>query len=238
MPSLPGPDREEEKTVQTFSPGTSTLTIAPGENKSYDLSWDQRIADGKQAAPGWYQLVVVPTASRAPYIEPLDLSSSYSNFLIEYPQGAMQKTIAVNQNQTVSGLHIKSIAPDGSVRYDYVVDVTVTLERAELTQQGVAFFASATAQKNFQATPQLAGSIPQYDSPWFAQLPQAYYIVDGLLKNARTPGGQFLVDGVKWSWGTERAHLDPLPADAKELVFRIPQFGDWQGPWEFLIPLK
>jgi len=31
--------------------------------------------------------------------------------------------------------------------------------------------------------------------------------------------------------------LDPVPSDARELTFTITKFGDWQGPWEFHIPL-
>jgi hypothetical protein len=34
-------------------------------------------------------------------------------------------------------------------------------------------------------------------------------------------------------------YLDPVPADAKELTFVIPEIRpNWPGPWEFGIPLE
>jgi hypothetical protein len=32
-------------------------------------------------------------------------------------------------------------------------------------------------------------------------------------------------------------NLDPVPIDAKELTLKITKLGDWEGPWEFKVPL-
>lgn len=238
MLSLPGTDRNGQKAVQIFKPGSDNITIEPGQSKKFDLTWDQKNADGKQALPGWYQVLVSPLASRSPFSEPIQLPNSYSDFLIEYPQGSMQQTIYINRSKTVSGLHKKWMGGDGTVSYEYIIDITITLERIELTGQGSTFYASATAQRNPLSPPQFTDYMLQHESI-FSALPQAYYIVDGLTKNAGTSRGrESLANGVKWLWGIDQRPLDPLPSDAKELVFRIPQYGEWQGPWEFEVPLR
>jgi hypothetical protein len=236
MLSLPGTDRNGQNAVQIFKPGSDNITIEPGQSKYFNLTWDQKTADGKQALPGWYQVFVSPLASRSPFSEPIQVSSSYSNFLIEYPQGSLQRTIELNQGQTVSGLHKNWVGGDGTVRYEYIIDITFTLERIELTGQGTTFYASAKVIRNPLSPPQFTDYMLQHESI-FSALPQAYYIVDGLTKNAGTSRSRQSTDGAGWLWGTDQRPLDPLPSDASELVFRIPQYGEWQGPWEFKVPL-
>lgn len=45
-------------------------------------------------------------------------------------------------------------------------------------------------------------------------------------------------DGITLNWAHPYVPLDPVPSDATELIFTIPRFGDWEGPWEFRIPLE
>mgnify|MGYP001090198506 CR=1 FL=1 len=123
--------------------------------------------------------------------------------LLQYPQGAMEKTIEVNQSQIVNG-------------------VTITLERVELSWKEAKFYAFATP--------------PGYSlrqGPAWAQ-----YTADGITKDAGPSGVGFQEDGMRLSWGTDRFWSDPVPSDAKELTFTINEFGDWQGPWEFQVPLE
>jgi len=39
---------------------------------------------------------------------------------------------------------------------------------------------------------------------------------------------------VRYKWDDN----DPVPNDAKLLIFIITRFGDWEGPWVFKIPLE
>jgi hypothetical protein len=39
-------------------------------------------------------------------------------------------------------------------------------------------------------------------------------------------------------WGYDLARLDPVPSDARKLTFTITRLGDWEGPWEFHVPLE
>ena len=63
----------------------------------------------------------------------------------------------------------------------------------------------------------------------------AEYSFDGApMKEAGSSGIRFLDNGMKHSWDM----LDPVPKDAKELTFVITKLGEWEGPWEFSIPLQ
>jgi hypothetical protein len=32
--------------------------------------------------------------------------------------------------------------------------------------------------------------------------------------------------------------LDPVPNGTRELTFTITELGNWEGPWEFYVPLE
>jgi hypothetical protein len=135
----------------------------------------------------------------------------------------MQKTITVNEVRTVTGL------PFEWKRENYYLDIAITLERIELTEDRAIFFTFATSP-NYPAT--------SYDHPQFSGYVHAEYVVDGTIKDARGAGMRYLADGVRLSWGDGIERLDPVPSDAKELIFVIDSFGEWEGPWEFRIPLE
>jgi hypothetical protein len=109
------------------------------------------------------------------------------------------------------------------------IDLTITLERGELTAQGAKFCAFATSP-NSPST--------GYDHPQFSGAVRAQYIVDGVIKDAGPACMRYFDDGIRLSWGYDLTRLDPVPSDAKELTLTITKFGDWQGPWEFHIPLE
>jgi hypothetical protein len=103
LPTLPG--RDLDKIVRSFAAGTEELKLEPGETATYDLTWDQRDDQGQQVAPGWYHIEVKHTASKV--AQPTRRQSergTVTKFLIQFPQGAMKKTIEVNQSQTVTNL--------------------------------------------------------------------------------------------------------------------------------------
>jgi hypothetical protein len=142
----------------------------------------------------------------------------------------MQKTITVNQSQAVNGLPL--VGPTGETK---PVDVTITLQRVELNEMGATFYATMTSPNN---------PVSGYNNfEWLSHVPlSAQFVVDGVVKEARSPSTQFLENGVEFRWGAsgdDPSYLDPVPSDAKELTFIIPEIRpDWKGPWEFKIPLE
>ena len=113
-----------------------------------------------------------------------------------------------------------------------VNDITVTLESIELTAMGMTVYTF--------------GTLPGYNSSQepFMEAFAEYHVDGGVVKQADSAGMQFLENGTRFTW----KRLDPIPDDAKELVFRIstitlrsaPGKPDESvaGPWEFRIPLE
>ena len=120
------------------------------------------------------------------------------------PQGAVTKTIELNQTQTAGGL-------------------SITLELVELSAEWIVFSA-------FVIPPDYS---PPQDYPAVAE-----YTINGITKYAGYAEGTLLGNGIRLTWGYPQSYLDPVPSDATEIVFTIISFGDWQGPWEFIISLQ
>ena len=92
--------------------------------------------------------------------------------LIQYPQGAMEKTIEVNRPQTVNG-------------------VTITLERVELSREETKFYAFTTTRLTEEGiNPLLAKLIPIL----------AQYAVDGSTKDAGYAAERILDRGTELIW--------------------------------------
>jgi hypothetical protein len=123
----------------------------------------------------------------------------------------MEKTIEVNQSLTVN-------------------NITIMLERVELTATGMKVYA-------FNAPP--GYSLPSGQpgpSPSLWVHAEAEYSIDGDAMKQTFPSAiRFLENGVLHTWGE---YLDPMPSNAKELTFIITKMGDWEGPWEFKVPLQ
>jgi hypothetical protein len=138
---------------------------------------------------------------------------SITKLLIQFPQGAMEKVIELNQTQTAGGL-------------------SITLERVELHDHGVIFSAFITppnySPPQSSKTHPLKGLVPAL----------AEYTVDGVTIQAKYSELLALEDGIRMIWGQGESYLEPVPSDATELVIRIISFGEWQGPWEFVISLQ
>lgn len=227
-PGVTAPGREPGKPSKTFSAGTGERKLAVGENVTYRLTWDQKDENGNQVSPGWYFY-----ESNFNFRQESSQTGSGTGirnraFLIQYPQGALRKTIVVNQARTVTGL---PLMVNGETK---PVDVTITLERVELDENGATFYATMNSPDN-----PLAG----YSNEWQGRIPMSsQYIIDGVVKDARAPSSQFLDSGITFRWGAspdDPNYLDPVPSDAKQLTFVIPEIGnDWEGHWEFKIPLK
>ena len=197
-------------TVRLFTAGTKEVRLEPGEVVTHNFGWDQRDENGVQVPPGWYIVNV-----RITYVHGSPPKTTQQSFgdtakiYIQYPQGAMEKTIEPNQSQTVNG-------------------ITITLERVELSAEGARFYA-------FVLPP---GYTPSQPAPMVMVPVRARYSFDGITKDAGLAGWGTRRDGVELKWGRPDQPLDPVPSDASELTFTITRFGDWEGPWEFKVPLE
>ena len=209
--------------VWVFPPGREQVTLAPGEIVTYTFVWDQRDASGQQVLPGEYSVSSFHyVAFGEGWIEGWEhptrrVSAGTARVQIEYPQGAMEKSIEVNQSRTADGL-------------------TINLERVELSATGCEVYAFTTPH-NFDPSQGPPGPPPQ------SMIASAQYSVDGgPQRDAGHRGSTIREDGMELHW----LKLDPIPSDAKVLTFTITEVellfaqtgpSEWSGPWEFEIPL-
>jgi len=202
---------DREQVLSSRPGGTQPLEVRAGETVTQDFAWDQKDSQGQQASPGWYAVsfrdMNITQGDRG------TMSHPTARVLIQHPQGAVEKTIDLNQEQTVNG-------------------ITVTLERIELMVDGARF---STFFIPPAYTPPPAGpGLP----PAPVVTARAEYSFSGVTRNAGTAGFSTKDSGMRLVWGIGMHKLDPVPSDATELVFTITQLNDWQGPWEFRIPLE
>jgi len=124
----------------------------------------------------------------------------------------MEKSLDLNQSETVK-------------------EITVTLERIELTSSGVTVYAF--------------GTLPGYTSPQepFVRALAEYRVDGGAVRQADSAAMQYLENGTRFIW----KRLDPIPSDAQELIFRISTItlsfapdkpDELVGSWEFKVPLE
>jgi hypothetical protein len=226
---LPGPESAKSVIVKTFPAGTEEKTLAAGEKATYQLTWNQKDENGNQVSPGWYYYETNYNFRPESAKEDRNAGLRDRAFLIQYPQGALQKIIEVNQSRMIPGLPL-TIGDETKP-----VDVVITLKRVELNEMGATFYTTMSSPDN---------PVSGYNNPeWMSRIPMgAQYMVDGVVTEARAPVSQFLDSGIEFRWGAtpdDPNYLDPVPADAKEITFVIPEIGyDWKGPWEFAIPLE
>jgi hypothetical protein len=201
------PRSDWDQTIFSVPGGTQSKILEPGETVSLDYTWDQKDSEGNQIAPGWYYIVFNDMIVK--HEDHTLTTNPRASVLIEYPQGTIEKSIDVNQYQTVDG-------------------ITVMLERVELTEDSTTFYA-------FFIPP---GYIPQALGPSDAFTAFAGYSFDNTTVYAGDAAFGAKDDGIKLIWGDEPAKLQPIPADSTEITFTIIQINDWPGPWEFRIPLE
>jgi hypothetical protein len=196
--------------IRSFAAGTGEMSLEPAEVITYALIWSQRDENGAQVLPGWYVVNVHTT-----YVHETPPKTTHQNFgetakiYIQYPQGAMEKTIEPDQSQTVNG-------------------IAITLERAELSVEGAMFYC-------FVVPP---GYTPSQSVTSVMNDVHARYSFDSTTRDAGLAGWGTRDNGIKLAWGNPEQPLDPVPSDARELTFTITRFGDVEGPWEFKIPLE
>jgi hypothetical protein len=208
QPNEPSP----ESLVRSFPSGTQDIELQPDETLPYILTWDQRDESGQLVAYGWYG-VEVTVVSREPSATSDSSVRGWATAVLILPtQGVMERTIEVNQTQTVAG-------------------IPITLQRVEMTATGMTVYAFNTpTDYNLPQGPML----PPPDLMTLHA--EAQYSIDGgPVKQAGLSGIRFLDNGMRHTW---EDNLDPVPSDAKELTFTITKLGEWEGPWEFRISLE
>jgi len=216
---LPG----REGVVQSLAPGTGEVNLEPGENITYTLVWDQRDSSRQQVAPGYYNTNIMARNMGINGTVAGGIGAAV-RVLIQCPQGAMEKAIKLNQSQTVNGL-------------------TITLESVGLTSTATRFHAFVIPP-DYSPPEGEDAELPPHRIPYLNDLRpvHATYTVDGVTKDARSADLDIRGDGIILAWAHPFDPLDPVPGDAKELIFTIPRFGDWkepwEGPWEFRVPLE
>ncbi len=201
-------------TLFSAASGTESRVMAPGEKVSLDYTWDQKNFAGEQVPPGWYNILFGEITIR--YGNSSTSFTPGSRVLIQYPQGAIENSFDLNQSQTVNG-------------------VTVTLERVELMADGSNFY-FFFIPPGYTAPPTGHGLPPM--PPTMSVMAKAEYSVGGITKYVGTAGFNTKGDGIKLIWGGGPGKLDPVPSDAQELIFIITQLNDWEGLWEFRVPLE
>jgi hypothetical protein len=228
-PGLPMLSSQTIQTVKTFPGGSEEATLATGDKLTYNLTWNQKDTDGNQVPPGWYYYEYTCWFRPKSSAQPSGSGGNGRAFLVQYQQGAMKRTIEVDQSKTVTGLPLTTVTGETKT-----FDVTITLEQVVLDDMGATFYAKMTSPDN---------PVSGYDGTnWVGHTPMtSQYIVDGVTREARAPSVQFTDNGVEFRWGAsadDPNYLDPVPSDAKQLTFIIPEIGhNWPGPWEFDIPL-
>jgi hypothetical protein len=191
--------RKPDTLVRNIMSGNGAIVVNPNETANYTVIWDGKYDDGKQAAPGWHYFSIQGYWGIA-------------KILIQYPQGAMDKTIEPKKSQAAEGN-------------------TITLERVELTDTGLKVYAFNTPPGYYYyQLPSGGGNAPSF---WVHA--EAVYSIDGGPSQiAGESNFRPLENGMLYIWDW----MDPVPADARELTFRVTKLGDRIGLWEFKIPLN
>ncbi len=195
-----------ENVVYTFPQGNKRIKLKPGEKISYVFKWNQRDENEMQVNPGIYYVdVEVVRDDGAKYY------NTSNKILIQYPQGAMEKTIEPNQSKTAKG-------------------VTVILKKVELTHSEVRVYVLAKIPSSTPKPSKIP--LPEPTPPDELWPPLAHYQVNNDFQKSKVIGIRTSKEGYLFTWV-----LDPIPSDAKEMTFVVDKFGKWEGPWRFQISL-
>jgi hypothetical protein len=215
-----------DSAVRGFPAGSDELELQSGDSVSCPLNWDQKDDGGQQVAPGWYGVEVTLASKKVSDETSGHVRGVAVKILVLPPQSVMEKTIDVNRSITETDL------PFTWNREEQSIKVTITLEQVEMTHESVRFTALVTSPSySLPQGPTLAP--PQWMLAAYAQ-----YTVDGITKDAGVAGMRPQENGLQLRWGYEPENIDPIPSDSKEMTFTITRLGDWEGPWEFKIPLE
>ena len=224
------PGNTKDWTIRSYPGGTEQLIIDKGQTVTYQFVWDQKDDNGKLVTPGRYHVRVAERPKSKSGKEGIRLGGEFEVF-IQYEQGAMIKTVELNQSQTVSGL------PLPQKDTEIFTELTVTLKRVELSEERAKFYARATLPEYTYNSPH------DYSAMHWIRCADAEYTFSNITKDAGCADQEASTEGIKLWWGYVNPR-DQVPKDAKELTFRIFMSFDNRpskelyGPWEFKVPLE
>jgi len=224
------PGNTKDWIVRSYPGGAGQLIMDEGQTVTYQFVWDQKDDDGKEVAPGHYHIRVYERPVSQSGKEGMNLGQEFEVF-IQYEQGAMIKTVEVNQSQTVSGL------PLPQEDTEILTELTVTLKQVELSEECAKFYALATMPGYTYNSPH------DYSAMHWIRCADAEYTFSNITKDAGCADQRADEEGVWLMWGYVNPR-DQIPKDAKELTFRIFLSFDNRpskelyGPWEFKVPLE
>jgi len=201
--------------VKTFELGSQPDHLTPGETRTYTLEWNQSDNEGTPVNPAVYRiaLLYISITQDSSGIQHGEGYGETGAIIINYPQGAMQKTISVNQSRTVDG-------------------VTLTLNRVELTDTEMKVYMEKTP-----VPPYTVFEPPDWRGR--ADILVTYRFDDGNIFETDIFGYLVLENSVAYSWDYM---LYPAPSDAQTLFFTVnslslPEAGVY-GPFEFEVQLQ
>jgi hypothetical protein len=101
----------DNHTIRTYPAGQSEVTLQPGETIEYILVWDQCNEQGQSVPYGHYRFFIPD------YVR---IYSSLGSVYILPEEGVIEKTVLINESQTVD-------------------EITFILERVDFTPEGIRF---------------------------------------------------------------------------------------------------
>lgn len=193
-------DGKRDGIVRTFAAGSSDVTVQPGETTEHTLVWNQQNEQSQQVPYGYYDFYIPDGGT-------LEDKAIVGGIHILPAEGIIEKTINVSKSQTVN-------------------DITVTLNRVELTASGPRLYAFSADYGPVAPTDKMP------PAPY-----AEYYLDNGPVREGdkvNIIGGGSNLNGQEYVWMMSM----PVPKGTKELTFRITEFGGQEGPWVFKIPLE
>lgn len=185
--------------IRSLPAGATAVTLQPNETRKYTPIWDQQDEQKKQVPYGYY-IFSIPRGGTLK-----DMAVVGSVYILP-PEGVIEQVIIVNESQTVK-------------------DVTITMNRVELTNKGIVFYA-------FNADYRMS------DVPQSEHLPYAEYFLDSDAvregTQTSTIGGGSNLNGLEYVWTMSI----PVPKGTESLTFIISEFWELKGPWEFKVSLN
>jgi hypothetical protein len=202
-----------DECVYSSSAGNRTYDIGTGHPSSWYHNkgfWDQRDNNGEQVDPGWYEIGYEYVIIEQNTGKRYTANTT-ARFQIVHPDSAMNKVLEVNQSVTVE-------------------EITVTLERIDLNAVEVKVYTFITPPGY-----NLSEENPPYELESLTVNSRAKYSIDGgEIEQVRPGPGKADKAGITLTW----EEIEPVPVDAREFTFTIIQLGDWEGNWEFKVPLE
>jgi len=184
--------------VRTFPPGEE-IELKPGETVSYTLKWDQRDENGREVSPGRYYVNVGVVGAGDRYLT--GFGGTHTEIVIDYPQGALNRTLELNAARTSNG-------------------ITVVLEKIEFSPSDVKFYLQT-------GIPLYSGEPAPIPTP----LPTPPDVLTSYSASLKVDGEERPVKDWAFRPGDRWTIIfiaDPIPSDAEVLSFVVRNAGTWE----------